>query len=63
MKRPEVRPVWIHQLSVPVQEQTRGLRFEPGNAPEDAAHDTRQFAQPISEPCPEGLRETTFYIM
>lgn len=62
-KRPEVRPVWTHQLSVPVQEQIRVLRFEPGNAPEDAAHDARQFAQPISEPCPEGLRETTFYIM
>ena len=30
---------------------------------EDAAHYAQRFAQPISEPCPEGLRETTFYIM
>ena len=135
MKRPEVRPVWTHQLTVPVHEQIRALRFEPGKAPEavtlpntlkafqaevggyietlgldgdavlvcneegkllglsanrrvggdviagtflivgsadgefcslsgeDAAHYAQRFAQPISEPCPEGLRETTFYIM
>lgn len=135
MKRPEVRPVWTHQLTVSVHEQIRALRFEPGKAPEevaipntlkafqsamgggidvrdldsdtslicngegktmglsanrrvggdviagtflivgaadsgfcslsqeDAAHYAQQFAQPISEPCPEGLRETTFYIM
>lgn len=135
MKRPEVRPVWTHQLTVPVHEQIRALRFEPGKAPEevtlpntlealqsavggsietleldggavlvcneegkllglsanrrvggdiiagtfliagsadgefrslseeDAAHYAQRFAQPISEPCPEGLSEMTFYIM
>ena len=35
MKRPEVRPVWIHQLTVPVQEQIRVLKFQPGKAPEE----------------------------
>ena len=35
MKRPEVRPVWTHQLTVPVQEQIRVLRFQPGKAPEE----------------------------
>ena len=50
-------------LAIHVIAEAQKMRFEPGNAPEDAAHDARQFAQPISEPCPEGLRETTFYIM
>ncbi len=135
MKRPEVRPVWMHELTVPVQEQLRVLKFEPGKAPEeitmpntleafqtavggdieavgldsgavlicneegklmglpanrrvggdtiagtfliagsadgkfcslsdeDAARYGREFAQSISEPCPEGLKEMTFYIM
>lgn len=135
LKRPEVRPVWTHQLAVPVHEQIQALRFEPGKAPEevtvsntlkalqstvggyietlglggnavlvcneegkllglsanrrvggdviagtflivgaadgefcslsdeDVVHYAQRFAQPISEPCPEGLRETTFYIM
>lgn len=35
MKRPGVRPVWTHQLTVPVHEQIRVLRFEPGKAPEE----------------------------
>ena len=30
---------------------------------EDAARYGREFAQSISEPCPEGLKEMTFYIM
>ena len=34
MKRPEVRPVWMHELTVPVQEQLRVLKIEPGKAPE-----------------------------
>lgn len=34
MKRPEVRPVWTHQLTVPVHEQIRVLKVEPGRAPE-----------------------------
>lgn len=135
MKRPEVRPVWMHELTVPVQEQLRVLKIEPGKAPEevtmpntqeafqtavggdieavgldsgvvlicneegklmglpanrrvggdtiagtfliagsadgkfcslsdeDAARYGREFAQSISEPCPEGLKEMTFYIM
>ena len=135
MKRPEVRPVWSHQLTVAVHEQIHVLKFEPGKAPEevtmpntleafqsavggyietleldsgavlvcneegklmglpanrqvggdaiagtfliagsagggfcsltdeDAARYGREFAQPISEPCPEGLKEMTFYIM
>lgn len=135
MKRPEVRPVWMHELTVPVHEQLRMLKFEPGKAPEeitmpntleafqtavggdietlgldsgavlvcneegklmglpanrqvggdtiagtfliagsadggfcslsdeDAARYAREFAQSISEPCPEGLKEMTFYIM
>ena len=135
MARPEVRPVWMHELAVPVQEQIRVLKFEPGKAPEeitvpntleafqsavggyietlgldddavlicneegklmglsanrrvggdtiagtflivgsadgefcslseeDAARYTQEFAQSISEPCPEGLKEMTFYIM
>ena len=28
-----------------------------------AAHYVERFAEPISEPCPEGLKEFTFYIM
>lgn len=135
MKRPEVRPVWSHQLAVPVHEQIRVLKVEPGRAPEEvtmpntleafqsavggyietlgldggvmlicnedgktaglsanrrigrdiiagtflivcaedgefcsltdgaAAHYAERFAEPISEPCPEGLKEFTFYIM
>ncbi len=135
MKRPEVRPVWMHELTVPVQEQLRVLKIEPGKAPEevtmpntqeafqtavggdieavgldsgvvlicneegklmglpanrqvggdtiagtfliagsadgefcslsdeDTARYAREFAQSISEPCPEGLKEMTFYIM
>lgn len=35
MKRPEVRPVWSHQLAVPVHEQIRVLKVEPGKAPEE----------------------------
>lgn len=35
MKRPEVRPVWSHQLTVPVHEQIRVLKVEPGRAPEE----------------------------
>ncbi len=35
MKRPEVRPICTHQLAVPVQEQIRVLRFQPGKAPEE----------------------------
>lgn len=35
MKRPEVRPVWMHELTVPVHEQLRMLKFEPGKAPEE----------------------------
>lgn len=34
MKRPEVRPVWSHQLTVSVHEQICVLKFEPGKAPE-----------------------------
>lgn len=30
---------------------------------EDAARYARELAQSISEPCPEGLKEMTFYIM
>ena len=30
---------------------------------EDATRYGREFAQSISEPCPEGLKEMTFYIM
>lgn len=135
MKRPEVRPVWMHELTVPVQEQLRVLKIEPGKAPEeitmpntleaiqtavggdievvgldsgavlicneegklmglsanrqvggdtiagtfliagsadgefcslsdeDTARYAREFAQSISEPCPEGLKKMTFYIM
>lgn len=135
MKRPEVRPVWMHELTVPVQEQLRVLKFEPGKTPEEitmpntleafqtavggdieavgldsgtvlicneegklmglpanrqvggdtiagtfliagsadgefcslsdeeTARYAREFAQSISEPCPEGLKEMTFYIM
>ena len=135
MKRPEVRPVWSHQLAVPVHEQIRVLKVEPGRAPEeitmpntletfqtavggdieavgldsgavlicneegklmglpanrqvggdtiagtfliagsaggefcslsdeDTARYAREFAQSISEPCREGLKEMTFYIM
>lgn len=135
MKRPEVRPVWMHELTVPVHEQLRMLKFEPGKAPEEitmpntleafqtavgedieavgldsgvvlicneegklmglpanrqvggdtiagtfliagsadgefcslsdeeTARYAREFAQSISEPCPEGLKEMTFYIM
>ena len=35
MKRPEVRPVWSHQLAVSVHEQIRVLKVEPGKAPEE----------------------------
>ena len=35
MKRPEVRPVWSHQLTVSVYEQIRVLKVEPGRAPEE----------------------------
>ena len=135
MKRPEVRPVWSHQLAVPVHEQIRVLKVEPGRAPEEitmpntleaiqtavggdievvgldsgavlicneegklmglpanrqvggdtiagtfliagsadgefcslsdeeTARYAREFAQSILEPCPEGLKEMTFYIM
>ena len=35
MKRPEVRPVWSHQLTVPVHEQIRVLKVEPGKVPEE----------------------------
>lgn len=35
MKRPGVRPVWSHQLTIPVHEQLRMLKFEPGKAPEE----------------------------
>ena len=135
MKRPGVRPVWMHELTVPVHEQLRMLKFEPGKAPEeitmpntletfqtavggdieavgldsgavlicneegklmglpanrqvggdtiagtfliagsaggefcslsdeDTARYAREFAQSISEPCREGLKEMTFYIM
>nr|WP_325258288.1 DUF3846 domain-containing protein [uncultured Oscillibacter sp.] len=135
MKRPEVCPVWMHELTVPVHEQLRMLKFEPGKAPEEVtmpntleafqravgghiktlgldsgavlvcneegkllglsanrrvggdtiagtfliagsadgefcslsdeetARYAREFAQSISEPCPEGLKEMTFYIM
>ena len=38
MKRPEVRPVWTRQLTIPVQEQIRVLKFEPGKAPEEATY-------------------------
>ena len=135
MKRPEVRPVWSHQLAVSAHEQIRVLKVEPGRAPEEinmsntleafqaavggdidvrdldcdaslicnengktmglpvnrrigrdiiagtflivgcadgdfcslsdgaAAHYAERFAEPIFEPCPEGLKEFTFYIM
>lgn len=35
IKRTEVRPVWSHQLAVPVYEQIRVLKVEPGKAPEE----------------------------
>lgn len=35
MKRPEVRPVWSHQLTVAVHEQIRVLKLEPGKVPEE----------------------------
>ena len=135
MKRPEVHPVWSHQLAVSVYEQIHVLKFEPGKAPEEitmsntleafqaavggdidvrdldsdaslicnedgktmglpanrrigrdiiagtflivgcadgefcslsddtAAHYVERFAEPVSEPSPEGLKEFTFYIM
>lgn len=135
MKRPDIYPVGCKELTVPVHEQLRMLKFEPGKAPEeitmpntleafqtavggdieavgldsgavlicneegklmglpanrrvggdtiagtfliagsadgkfcslsdeDAARYGREFAQSISEPCPEGLKEMTFYIM
>lgn len=135
LKRPDVYPVGCKELTVPVHEQLRMLKFEPGKAPEeitmpntleaiqtavggdievvgldsgvvlicneegklmglpvnrqvggdtiagtfliagsadgefcslsdeDAARYAREFAQSISEPCPEGLKEMTFYIM
>lgn len=135
LKRPDIYPVGCKELTVPVHEQLRMLKFEPGKAPEeitmpntleafqtavggdieavgldsgavlicneegklmglpanrqvgsdtiagtfliagsadgkfcslsdeDAARYGREFAQSISEPCPEGLKEMTFYIM
>lgn len=135
LKRSEVTPVYNRQLQVPVYEQIRVLKVEPGRPPEEvtipntldalqaavggdidlldldtdatlicnengktlgltanrriggeviagpflivgamdgefcslsddaAAYYTEHFADPISEPCPQGLKEFTFYIM
>lgn len=135
LKQAGVTPVYAHQLRIPIYEQIRVLKVEPGRPPEEvtipnttealqaevggdidlldldidatlvcnedgktmglpanrrvggdiiagtflivgasdgefcsltgdaAAYYTEHFAEPLSEPCPEGLKEFTFYIM